>query len=504
MRSIRRAASRRRARHCSARLSRSHALDHLLQPRQRASKADCGQGNGVERGHGAGAIVVGVPEAGEHMFEHAVGRYADDIHDERSEVRDCHPRIAAIPAGVDDADEHENAEERLDALSDGEHEHEAAYDGLRRRQRSGPGVLNDALHERRRIRICPSSACNSEDAKSEGNGFPVDPSCGFAGAVEHAADAVENRPDSERERSVRLGERDGDKRQDDSGYQPNALRAACSINSAHQQNERKGNEREREHIGQQLPEHDKAPRESRKGKSDYRASKNKASVCAENPRDQRAHAEGENQHKHSNDHGVGAECDVVVEQRCDDGGCHMSGRRVKAARRSLVDERSRSKRGVRASVEEAANNREVNGGVIVVREGVGAVDRKKKHRNGHDERNADVQRSGFYQASRAFGIMRRRGAFRELGASDGARCFAGDRAYDVGDNPDRRSCSKQSDGGAGDGRLLKDDSKQNEEEQREGRRDDGSGESGDPSMRAPQRIQGRTVRQRLQSRQGQR
>lgn len=126
------------------------------------------------------------------------------------------------------------------------------------------------------------------------------------------------------------------------------------------------------------------------------------------------------------------------------------------------------------------DNREVNGGVIVAREGIGAVDRKKKHRNGHDERNANVQRSGFYQASRAFGIMRRRGAFRELGAGDGTCCFAGDRACDVGNNPDRRSCSKQGNSGAGDGRFLKNDSKQNEEDQREGRCDDDGGESGDP------------------------
>ena len=80
--------------------------------------------------HGAGAVIVGIPEARQQLFHEANGRNIDYVERKRRDIRHGKPSQAPVLKRFRNSEQNKNGQERLYALTIGEHKEQTRNNGL--------------------------------------------------------------------------------------------------------------------------------------------------------------------------------------------------------------------------------------------------------------------------------------------------------------------------------------------------------------------------------------
>ena len=102
------------------------ACAELHEPR----KAKRSKRNGEKGRHGAGAVIVGIPEACQQLFHEAIGRNIDYVERKRRYIRHGKPSQAPVLKRFRNPKQNKNGQEWLHSLTIGEHEQQARNNGL--------------------------------------------------------------------------------------------------------------------------------------------------------------------------------------------------------------------------------------------------------------------------------------------------------------------------------------------------------------------------------------
>ena len=86
--------------------------------------------NGEQSSHGAGAVIVGIPEARQQLLHEAIGRNIDYVERKPRDIRHGKPSQAPVLKRFRNSEQNKNSQERLYTLTIGEHKEQTRNNGL--------------------------------------------------------------------------------------------------------------------------------------------------------------------------------------------------------------------------------------------------------------------------------------------------------------------------------------------------------------------------------------